>query len=172
MRGTIRVVLKMKFIACSFEERINITAAETSVVGDDQYGKADGGRIVLQGRMLPCHITTSRHKNEQWVHYFKGDSSLSKKQHFRADGQLMREAILGSTSATVRRARGDEWESDVEAEGYFMCIARTPWMNYNYVGLILGASPYVGGCLERVGSITSVPSDWYEGGQMTTVTVV
>ena len=76
------------------------------------------------------------------------------------------------TGAFARRARDGEWDSEVQATAVFLCIARTPWTNYNYVGLILSASPFVAGCMERVGNITNVPSDWYDGGITTTVTVV
>ena len=149
-----------------------IVAAETTVVGANPYGQVAGGRISLRGRIKPCCISTSRHKNEQWVHYIKTDGSQSKKQHFRADGQLMPETRSGQTDAFARRARDGEWVSEMQAAAVFICIARTPWANYKYVGLILGASPYVAGCLERVGNITNVPIDWYEGGEMTTVTIV
>ncbi|KAF7505153.1 hypothetical protein GJ744_001219 [Endocarpon pusillum] len=148
-----------------------VVAAETTIVGANPYGQVAAGRLCLRGRIKPCHILTLRHKNEQWVYYIK-DGSQSKKQHFRADGQLMPETRSGETGAFARRARDGEWVSEVQAAAVFLCIARTPWTNYNYVGLILSASPYVAGCVERVGNITNVPRDWYEGGTTTTVTIV
>ena len=149
-----------------------VVAAETTVVGANPYGQVAGGRICLRGRIKPCCIVTSRQKNEQWAHYIKKDGSQSKKAHFRADGQLMPEVRPGETGAFARRARGEEWDENVQATAVFFCIARTPWMNYNYVGLILSASPDDASCMERVGSITNVPSDWYEGSEVMTVTIV
>lgn len=142
-----------------------VVAAESTIVGANPYGQ------VAAGRIKPCHISTSRQKNEQRVHYIK-DGSQSKKVHFRADGQLMPETRPEETGAFARRARDGEWASEVQAAAVFLCIARTPWMNYSLVGLILSASPHVAGCVERVGIITKVPIDWYEAGITTTVTIV
>jgi hypothetical protein len=148
-----------------------VVTAETTVVGANPYGQVAAGRICIRGRIRPCCISTSRQKNEQWVYYIKKNGLQSKKQHFRADGQLMAEMKLGKDGGFARRARDGEWDSEVQAAAVFLCIAQTPWTNHNYVGLILAASPYFEGCLERVGSITGIPSDWHDGGEMTTMTI-
>jgi Heterokaryon incompatibility protein (HET) len=148
-----------------------VIGAETVIVDANPYGQVGGGVICLRGRIKPCHISTSRQKNEYWVYYIK-DGSQSKKQHFRVDGKLISDTKPEESGAFARRARGEEWESEVQAAAVFLCIARTPRTDYNYVGLILSSSPYVAGCMERVGSITSVPSDWYESGETTSVIIV
>ena len=149
-----------------------VLAAETIVSGANPYGQVTAGHISLQGRVKPCFVSTSRQKNEQWLYYTKKDGTQSKKQHFRADGQLMAQTMPGKTAAFARRARGGEWAPEIEAAAIFLCIARTPWANYNYVGLVLSTSPTVPGCLERVGSMTNVPSDWYNEGEITNITIV
>jgi hypothetical protein len=81
-----------------------VVTAESPVVGTNPFGEAAGGRICLRGRAKRCHIFTSRNKNEQWVYYMKNDSQ-SKKQHFRADGQLTSETRPGGSGTLARRAR-------------------------------------------------------------------
>lgn len=120
---------------------------------------------------MPCQISTNYHRNEQWVYYIKNGVE-SKKAHFRMDGQLMPVSTPMGTDTFACRARGEESTLELQASAVFLCIAKTPWRNYNYVGLILSESAEQPGCLERVGNITGVPSDWYESGEMMTVTII
>lgn len=150
----------------------DIVEAEAAAIGANPYGEVSGGRVLVRGRILPCHVSTFRHKNEQWIHYTHKDGSTSKRQHFRADGQLMAENMPGNGERSARRAHGGEWEMEVHAEAFCLCVAKTPWMNYNYVGLVLGRSTRQFGCLERVGMATNLPRDWYDAGEMATVTIV
>jgi len=68
----------------------------------------------------------------------------SRKLHFRADGQLIADMEVRTDGAFARRARDGEWDSEVEAKASFLCIAQTPSTDYDYVGLVLAASSYVG----------------------------
>jgi hypothetical protein len=38
-------------------------------------------------------------------------------------------------------------------------IAKMPWLNYNYVGLIMSPFPDEPSCVQRVGNITNLPSE-------------
>ncbi|KAL8747611.1 MAG: hypothetical protein Q9190_000546 [Brigantiaea leucoxantha] len=145
----------------------HVLGAETTVKGVNPYGEVAAGCICVEGPVKHCYISTSYHENEQWVYYIK-DGSQSKKQHFRTDGQLM----PGENGAFARRAQNGEQMSEVHAAAVFLCVARTPWTNYNYVGLILSSSPKVAGCMERVGSMTNVPGDWCEDGAMTNLMII
>lgn len=154
-----------------------LVAAHVDVDGQNPYGTVKRGKITIRGRVKKCFVETSRHKNEQWVYYRDPQrNTTSKKIHFRADGQLMPQIVpsVSPSVACIRRARGTECEDRVHGEAVFLCIGRTPWLNYNYVGLILSwsPSPHSPGCMERIGNITGVPSDWYESGEWATVTIV
>ena len=154
-----------------------LVTAHVNVDGQNPYGTVAGGKLTIRGRVKQCFVETSRHKNEQWVYYRNPQkNTTSKKLHFRADGQLMSQvgSSVSSNVPCIRRARGQEWEEDVHGQAIFLCIGRTPWLNYNYVGLVLSwsSSPDFPGCMERIGNITNVPSDWYDGGEWATVNMV
>ncbi|KAK3351081.1 heterokaryon incompatibility protein-domain-containing protein [Neurospora tetraspora] len=154
-----------------------LVTTHVDVDGQNPYGAVAGGKLIIRGHVKQCFVETSRHKNEQWVYYRNPQkNTTSKKLHFRADGQLMPQVAPSASSniACIRRARGEEWEDEVHGQGVFLCIGRTPWMNYNYVGLVLSwsSSPNSPGCMERIGNITNVPSDWYDSGEWVTVTIV
>jgi hypothetical protein len=149
-----------------------VASADTTLAGLNPFGAVTGGRIILRGRVKPCSIQMSYSNNEQWIQYEKPNKTFSEKQHFRADGQLLAQAMPDGTSV-VRRARKEEKRpKELATTALFMCIAKTPWVNYNYVGLIMSRSPDEPGCVQRVGNITNLPSDWYEGGQLMTLTLV
>lgn len=150
----------------------SVVHAETSVPGKNPYGEVSGGHITLRGRIKTCQLSVDYHKNEHWVSYKKADGTSSKKQHFRTDGRLMAEPLPGGTFA--RRATPGITSSPPNSETWavFFCIARTSRMRYNDVGLILGISRDFPGSMERVGSITNVPRDWYDTGEEKTLTIV
>ena len=150
----------------------SVVHAETSVPGKNPYGEVSGGQIRLRGRIKTCQLSVDYHKNEHWVSYKKADGTSSKKQHFRTDGRLMAEPLPGGTFA--RRATPGVTSSPPNSETWavFFCVARTSRMQYNDVGLILGISRDFPGSMERVGSITNVPRDWYDTGEEKTLTIV
>ena len=148
-----------------------VVDAEVVLLHENMYGAVASGKIVVHGRIMPCQISTNRHRNEHWVYYIKNGVE-SKKAHFRTDGQLMPVSTSLETDTSARRARGEEFAQELQASAVFLCIAKTPWRNYNYVGLILSKSAEQPGYMERVGNITGVPSDWYESGELTTVTII
>lgn len=148
-----------------------VITAEAPVLGPNPYGAVASGRICIRGRVKHCRISTDYARNEQWVHHIKNDVE-SKKIHFRMDGQLTPVAVPGETETFARRARGEEMALEMQASATFLCIAKTPWRNYKYVGLILSKSVDEAGCMERVGNITNVPSDWYDSGEVAMVTIV
>ena len=151
---------------------VEIVSAATTVNGANPFGEVAKGRICVRGCITPCFISMLRHTNEQWVHYIKKDGSSSKRQHFRADGQLMPQNNSGDSSPPARRALVGEWKTEVHASAIFLCVARTPWRNHDHVGLILSASQEFPSCFERVGSISNVPSSWYQAGKVVTLTMV
>jgi hypothetical protein len=148
-----------------------VVDAEVVLLHENTYGAVAYGQIVVRGRIMPCQISTNYHRNEQWVYFIKNGVE-SKKVHFRMDGQLMPVITPTGTETFARRARVDEFTMELQASAVFLCIAKTPWRNYNYVGLVLSKSAEHPGCLERVGNVARVPSDWYESGEPTTVTII
>ncbi|OTB07843.1 hypothetical protein M426DRAFT_267076 [Hypoxylon sp. CI-4A] len=152
-----------------------VVDAQTNVVGANPYGQVSGGTITLRGRVKICRLSADYHKNEHWVFYKKEDGTYSKKQHFRTDGALVAGQVPGQASETATvalRSRLTTSGNAMETTAIFFCVARCHWIRYNHVGLILGMSPKHPGCMERVGSITNVPKDWYDTGEETTMTIV
>ncbi|KAI1375131.1 HET-domain-containing protein [Hypoxylon crocopeplum] len=150
----------------------SVVDAKASVIGLNPYGRVSGGSVTLRGRMKHCRLTSDYHKNEHWVHYKKADGSNGKRQHFRTDGALVAGTIPGQTDTFACRARLTTSGNALETAAAFFCVARGPWTKYDHVGLILGMSPKFPGLMERVGSISNVPKDWYDTGEDTTVTIV
>ncbi|KAI1078217.1 HET-domain-containing protein [Whalleya microplaca] len=146
--------------------------AQTKVEGANPYGQVSGGSITLRGRIKYCQLSSNYQRMEHWVYSIKGDGTPSRKQHFRTDGALVSGPVPDQTGTVARRIRDDSYVQQLETSAAFFCIARCPWANADHVGLILGLSPKVPGCMERVGNITNVPKDWYETGQEVTVTIV
>lgn len=60
-----------------------------TLVEANPFGAVTSGRIALPGRVKSCSVQMLYSKNEQWIQYMKTNGTLSKKQHFRADGQLV-----------------------------------------------------------------------------------
>lgn len=154
----------------------SVIQADTLVKGKNAYGEVSGGSITLRGRIKYCQISSDYHRNEHWVSYAKSDGSPSKKQHFRTDGRLMAAPLPNQTGTFACRAHDgyslDSSPTELETAAAFFCIARTPWMRGDDVGLILGISQAAPGCMERVGNITNVSKDWYDTGEETTVTII
>ncbi|KAI2609026.1 HET-domain-containing protein [Hypoxylon fragiforme] len=149
-----------------------VVDAQTTVVGANPYGQVSGGTVTLRGRLKYCRLSANYHKNQHWVYYKKPDGSYSKKQHFRTDGALVPGTVPGQTETIACRSRLTVSGSAMETSAAFFCIAKGPWLKYDHVGLILGRSPKSPGYMERVGSISNVPKDWYDVGEETTVTIV
>ncbi|KAI1103555.1 HET-domain-containing protein [Jackrogersella minutella] len=149
-----------------------VVDARTEVVGANPYGQVSGGTVTLRGRIKYCRLTANYHRNEHWVDYRKSDGTYSKKQHFRTDGALVPGTIPGQNGTFACRSRLTVSGSAMETAAAVFCIAKTPWMKSDHVGLVLGMSPKSLGRMERVGAIFNMPKDWYETGEETTVTIV
>ncbi|KAI1466428.1 HET-domain-containing protein [Daldinia caldariorum] len=150
-----------------------VVDAQTNVVGANPHGQVSRGTLTLRGRIKYCRLSADYHKNEHWVYYRKGDGgSYSRKQHFRTDGALESWAAPGQNDAFARRSRATTSGNAFEAAAAFFCLAKCHWMKSDHMGLILGISPKFPGCMERVGSISNVPKDWYDTGIDATVTIV
>jgi hypothetical protein len=150
---------------------VEVISAGTTLAGTNRFGAVTSGRIALRGRVKSCSVQMLYSKNEQWIQYKKTNGTLSEKQHFRADGQLVAQEMSDGTNVARRARKEEEGPHDVATSALIMCIAKTPWLNYNYVGLILSPSSSEPGFALRVGNVTNLPADWYEGGQVMTLTL-
>ena len=72
----------------------------------------------------------------------------------------------------ARRAQDGESKPDFHATAAFLCLGRTAFFNYKDIGLIVSPSLWIEGCSGRIGSITSVPKQWYKDGIETIITLV
>ncbi|XDG02169.1 hypothetical protein ABKA04_001784 [Annulohypoxylon sp. FPYF3050] len=149
-----------------------VVDAQTNVVGANPYGQVSGGTITLQGRIKYCRLSANYHKNQHWVYYIKSDGSQSQKQHFRTDGRLFPGTIPGKPDTFACRTRLEKCGQEMETSAAVFCIAKCHWMNFSYVGLVLGMSPKFPERMERVGAIFSMPKHWYDTAEETTVTIV
>lgn len=76
--------------------------------------------------------------------------------------------MLDGTNVARRARKEEEGPQDVATIALVICITKTPWLNYNYVGLILSPSSNEPGLVLRVGNVTNLPADWFEEGQVMT----
>jgi hypothetical protein len=67
--------------------------------------------------------------------------------------------------SVIHHARKEEEiPNELVTTALIIRIAKMPWLNYNYVGWIMSPFPDEPGCVQTVGNITNLPSDWYSGG--------
>lgn len=78
----------------------------------------------------------------------------------------------GHTDSSARRSRVTTSGIALETGAAFFCVAKCHWMKSDHMGLILGRSPRFPGYMERVGSISNVPKDWYDTGVDATITII
>lgn len=146
--------------------------AQAHVAGANPYGQVSGGTVTLRGHIKYCRISVDYHKNRHDVYYVKPDGSNSKMQHFRTDGALVAGTIPGQDGTYACRSRLTVSGNAMDTGAAFFCIAKGSWLKYDHVGLILGMSPKFPGFMERVGSVSNLPHDWYDTGEEVTVTIV
>ncbi|XXG99951.1 hypothetical protein Hte_006292 [Hypoxylon texense] len=149
-----------------------VADARVRVEGANPYGQVSGGAVTLRGRVKYCRLAADYHRNEHDVYYVKPDGSRSRKQHFRTDGALVAGMIPGRDGTFACRSRLTMSGNAMETAAAFFCIAKGSWVKCDHVGLILGMSPKFPGFMERVGSISNVPKDWYDTGEEVTVIIV
>ncbi|KAI1774198.1 HET-domain-containing protein [Hypoxylon cercidicola] len=149
-----------------------VVDSQVHVVGANPYGQVSGGTVTLRGRIKHCRLSVDYHENRHDVYYVKPDGSHSRMQHFRTDGALVAGTVPGQSGTFACRSRLTVSGNAMETAAAFFCIAKGHWMKLDHMGLILGMSPKFPGFMERVGSISNVPKDWYDTGEDVTVTIV
>ncbi|WPH01334.1 Hypothetical protein R9X50_00417500 [Acrodontium crateriforme] len=150
------------------ESLAEVVGAQCVAGGENAFGAVAAGAIQLKGRLRPCHVSYKTNKGNAYIYCTKTNGIRGDDQHFNPDGLLLPD----STSGNIRRARFNESKGDFDAPAFFLCMARTPWMNYNYVGIVIAPSNRITGAYERLGNMTNLGSDWYTKGQETVVTLI
>lgn len=159
-----------------FEPLAAVLEAHCPLVrADNRFGDVSGGRVVLRGRLRPCVVTHSMQKRQHHAFYVRPDGTKSREQWFLGDGCIIPVAGTDGEEPIARRASPlKEYYAgmrDFEAGAAFFCIARTGRLGYDHVGLIISPSETHTGTMERIGAITNLSSDWFDGGQDTVVTL-
>ncbi|SMY21948.1 unnamed protein product [Zymoseptoria tritici ST99CH_1A5] len=147
-----------------------VLSVETNVSGVNPYGSVLGGTIVLRARLGRCKIAWKAEVSQHRAYVVKEDGSRSAEQHFISDGLLVAQSD-GSRFAK-RGQKGQGWGDGQDLDAAFVCIAKTPWVHMDFVGLLVSPSRDVKGALERVGHITKVTKEWFESGVEQEVTLV
>jgi hypothetical protein len=65
-------------------------------------------------------------KNKQWTQYTKANGRVREEQRFRADGQLMAQAMPDGTNVARRACAEEEGSHDVATSALVMRIVKTP----------------------------------------------
>jgi hypothetical protein len=136
---------------------------------ENPHGSVEAGAIVLQARLRACKISWKGGIHQHRAYLVREDGTRSKEQHFISDGLLV--AQPGSRRA-MRGLVGGGWHDGEDLDAWFLCIAATPWVHLGFVGLLVTPSTMLEGSWERVGNITKVTREWFEGGVEQQVTLV
>lgn len=160
-----------------FEPLATVLEAETAlVVGSNRFGGVSGGHVKLRGRLKTCRVTHDQNKKQHHAYYLRPDGTKSREQWFLGDGCIVPVVGENGGGAVARRAspRKEYYAGmrDFDAGAAFFCIARTGRLSYNHIGLIIAPSESRPDCMERVGVITNMSSEWYDGGEEAVITLV
>ncbi|KJX98682.1 hypothetical protein TI39_contig397g00015 [Zymoseptoria brevis] len=147
-----------------------VLSVETNVSGVNPYGSVLGGAIVLRARLRRCKIAWKAELNQHRAYLVGENGARSAEQHFISDGLLISQSD-GSRFAK-RGHKGGRWGDDQDLDAAFVCIAKTPWVHMNFMGLLVAPSQQVEGVWERVANITKVTKEWFESGVEQEVTLV
>jgi hypothetical protein len=103
-----------------------MVSADTTLAGANPFSAVTGSRIARRGRVKSCSVQMLYTKNKQWTRYTKANGRFSEEQCFRADGQLMAQAMPDGISVARRACAEEEGSHDVATSTLVMRIVKTP----------------------------------------------